>query len=534
MAETVLTYTLSDDKTYYIVSGCTSIADDGEVVIPDKYDDAENGEGPVTIINESAFENETALKKIKIGKNIQIIKKAAFRGCNQLTSIDIPDNVTLIGDGAFAKCAGLETVTIGRGVETIEVNAFDECTSLRVLKYNARNCKDMESGRSPFTASGNGLGISVTFGKDVERIPAYLFKPFYGAITVKANLASIQLKEGLKSIGNEAFYGCDNIKKVTIPSTVQKIGLRAFNPTTAVENFKLPDYDFLAFSFKGKHSVYDFGIYRVIDGDRYNFDLAPTMTDKTAENSTDGTFYFFTTHKQKNFNISFAFDGMTQENLQELKRWLDGKEMGDLYLDEEPYKIYTAKVTGQPTLKVIPFETTNASGEKIRIYKGEGAVTFTAFWPYAHTPDENTLISTQISSSGRFDADGTLLDSYDSWNYPTKEQWKLASGLMERTSHEGKNPGDVPAHFVLTKNGEFTTSRDNSTFKVGELSISLKIGIKIKNLIWDSKTGIVSQEYNEIRTPISYTGNSLGGIPVGGTDILELNGGTLNYHYWYY
>lgn len=143
------------------------------------------------------------------------------------------------------------------------------------------------------------------------------------------------------------------------------------------------DYDFIAFTFNGKHSYEDFGIIRTSDGDRYNDNLAPTMTDKTAEvPGGDGIYYFGTTHKQKDFNISFAFDHMTEQKYREMRQWLNGKEMGDLWFAEAPYKVYTVKVTGNPTMKTICFDE---DGE--RIYKGEGSVTFTAYWPYAHTPD---------------------------------------------------------------------------------------------------------------------------------------------------
>lgn len=56
--------------------------------------------------------------------------------------------------------------------------------------------------------------------------------------------------------------------------------------------------------------------------------------------------------------------------------------MGDLWFSERPYKVWTAKITGQSSMKYIPFNINNK-----RIYKGEGTITFTAYWPYAHTPD---------------------------------------------------------------------------------------------------------------------------------------------------
>ena len=148
------------------------------------------------------------------------------------------------------------------------------------------------------------------------------------------------------------------------------------------------DFDFLAFSFGGKHSYDDFGVYRTLDGDRYNIDLAPTLMDMTADlPSADGVYFFNTLHKQKNFNISFAFDDLSEEKMQEMKKWLDGKDLKPLWFEEAPYKVYTAKVTGQPQLKVVCF-TKLVNGEKKRVYKGEGTLVFTAYWPYGHTPDK--------------------------------------------------------------------------------------------------------------------------------------------------
>lgn len=145
------------------------------------------------------------------------------------------------------------------------------------------------------------------------------------------------------------------------------------------------DYDFIAFSFNNKHSYEDFGIYRVSDGNRYNTELNPQIADRTAEvMGSDGMIYFGSNYKQKVFNISFAFDGLTDIKIRELKQWLNGKEMHDLWFAEEPHKVYSAKVTGQPSIKVVPFDDDTYG----RIYKGEGTVQFTAYWPYAHTPDK--------------------------------------------------------------------------------------------------------------------------------------------------
>ena len=41
-------------------------------------------------------------------------------------------------------------------------------------------------------------------------------------------LASVEIGKGLQKIGDEAFYGCRNLKKITIPASVNSIGKSCF------------------------------------------------------------------------------------------------------------------------------------------------------------------------------------------------------------------------------------------------------------------------------------------------------------------
>jgi hypothetical protein len=61
-----------------------------------------------------------------------------------------------------------------------------------------------------------------------------------------------------------------------------------------------------------------------------------------------------------------------------MKRHFGDKKIHDLVFDENPYKIYSAKVTGSATLKYIPFEE-KVKNETKRIYKGEGSLQFTCY-----------------------------------------------------------------------------------------------------------------------------------------------------------
>ena len=294
------------------------------------------------------------------------------------------------------------------------------------------------------------------------------------------------------------------------------------------------DFDFLAFSFNGLHSWDDFKIYRTISGDRHDLPTVGQIKDITVEvPGGDGLYYFESFHREKKFSISFAFDNLTEIQLSRLKQWLNGKELGDLWFEEAPYKVYTAKVTGKPTLKVIPFERVKketSSGtlkEYIETYyKGEGNVEFTAFWPYAHTPHFVQTTSARLGGQG--------IDAYSAFR--NSSSWQAAVQLPSTHSNarKGENKGELPAPFVLIKNGK--TSKDTE-FRVGEAWI--KVLVDCQDLNWDSKTGLVTATMASSTTEkvvIPCLGEPIGAIPIEGLseDELTLSGATLTYHYWYY
>ena len=101
-----LVYTLSDDETYYIVSGIGTCKDTS-IVIP------------------SVYEN----------KPVKEIGSCAFQYCTTLTSVTIPDSVTSIGYDAFHYCANLTSVEIPNSVRSIGNYAFQNCVSLTSIKY---------------------------------------------------------------------------------------------------------------------------------------------------------------------------------------------------------------------------------------------------------------------------------------------------------------------------------------------------------------------------------------------------------------
>lgn len=139
--------------------------------------------------------------------------------------------------------------------------------------------------------------------------------------------------------------------------------------------------DYIGFSFNGVHSS-ELGIKRISEGSRFNENLLPTIQDKTIQiPGGDGMYYFGSYYTQRQFNINYAFDSLTEQQLNRIKAVFGDKKPHRLVFDETPYKVYLAKVTGSASIKHIPF----AEGATNRIYKGEGSIQFTAYEPFARS-----------------------------------------------------------------------------------------------------------------------------------------------------
>lgn len=207
--------------------------------------------------------------------------------------------------------------------------------------------------------------------------------------------------------------------------------------------------DFIGFSFN-EHRSESLGIVRVSDGSRYNEDLIPTTQDKTVQvPGGDGFYYFGSDYTQRQFSINIAFDELTEKQFRELQQVFGTKELGKLVFDERPYKYYMVK-SGKPQLKYICF---GKEGE--RIYKGEGTLSFTAYYPFAKSVFK-------------------FLNEYSDKN---KDEWKEASGMKaekgtyDTVSNNGSisvyNAGDLEADFIL----RFSLPVDNTP--IGDIKITL-------------------------------------------------------------
>ena len=237
--------------------------------------------------------------------------------------------------------------------------------------------------------------------------------------------------------------------------------------------------DFTGFYFDNVHSS-AYGLVRTSDGSRYTEGLIPEFEDREIELvGGDGSLYEGRRFKKTPFTVEVAFDHMTETQLRDLRQWLGTDELKPFRFDERPYKTYWVKPSRKPELTYICFMEEDESYEdgtyfgpgsdthKIRIYKGEGKLEFTAYDPYGYCIDESTLIEgaewkelpkinwQNSDSYNDFNEGGTnhisewgiavgLKDTFDLQNYNVfseKEAYRYEARLY--------NPGDFETDFML-------------------------------------------------------------------------------------
>lgn len=232
--------------------------------------------------------------------------------------------------------------------------------------------------------------------------------------------------------------------------------------------------DYVGFSFNGLHSS-QFGIKSVSSSNRYTRGLLPASSDISIEvNGGSGSYYFGSELKNRTFNLTLAFDDVTEQEVREISRWLYANGgVASLIFDELPYIQYYARMNGTPDMKYLVFD--DAYGA--RVYKGELNITFTAYDPYGYSVHKYLSEYNLEDNAGEWSEASALLQSqtvnnitYDTF-IPSTHTFNLY------------NPGDVEVDFILT----LTVNHGTESFPVNRININLEAN----SLILDT-TGITN------------------------------------------
>lgn len=153
--------------------------------------------------------------RIIIAPGVTSVGRRAFYGMRNLTSVSIPDTVTSLGALAFADCMSLKRISFP-GVETIGWGCFYGCTALVnvVLPETLRSIGDQA-----FYQCSRLAGITIP--QSVEEMGVMVF-------SYCKSLVYVRIQAKLTVLPNWTFYGCVRLWEVYLPSSIATVETNAF------------------------------------------------------------------------------------------------------------------------------------------------------------------------------------------------------------------------------------------------------------------------------------------------------------------
>ena len=228
----------------------------------------------VTGIGNHAFYGCSNIKRLELPTNVVSVGTSAFEGCSELLSISIPKNVSNIGYGAFFDCYKIESITVEEGniVYHSEGNCLIKTNSKSIVlgcknsviptdgsvtiigSFAFAGCIGLERIAIPSSIKSMSEGafsgcysLKDVYVTDIADWCGISFNgiaanPFYYARNFYLNgeiLTDLVIPDTVTSINSYAFYGCNDLKNITIGSGVKNIGTAVFIKCRNIESINV-------------------------------------------------------------------------------------------------------------------------------------------------------------------------------------------------------------------------------------------------------------------------------------------------------
>lgn len=209
-------------------------------------------------IQRQAFHHCTALTDVNIPKSVTEIGEYAFAGCLALDGIVLPQGLTQIANGCFFFCESLQKIFIPNSVTSIGTAAFEWCSTLVQMDLTAGL---QEIGKRAFECCKSLLRISIP--STVTKVDADAFRgcpsldltiheglkylgsmynPYHLLVSVvDHNITACKLHPDTKIIASRAFWDCDALKSIELPSGLLAIGEQAFGCCPRLWDLHIPN-----------------------------------------------------------------------------------------------------------------------------------------------------------------------------------------------------------------------------------------------------------------------------------------------------
>ena len=243
----------------------------GDIIIPQTLK-IDGNEYYVRSIDNYAFSRNSQLQSVVFPEGLITIRKYAFCGCNEITSLTFPSSIEEIEESAFRDCNKLTSVYIKKEnpyLILMDDNVFsdsmvcnlyvpDKCindySSLPVWSCFNQILSDVigqDGLLYNILSEENKTAILVGYNNIHETmdIPSKISisEHEYTVVAIKdhsfsncTELTSITIPTSIETIGIAAFSGCSNLKEINLPSSLYVIEEDMFRGCKSLESFSFP------------------------------------------------------------------------------------------------------------------------------------------------------------------------------------------------------------------------------------------------------------------------------------------------------
>lgn len=166
-------------------------------------------------------------------------KTKMFFAVKSLREYAIPSSVSEIIQEAFYNCRHLKTLVLPLRLKSVNGHHFSNCDSLYSISVDEKNPYLCSDGSALYNKDKSEL-VFVYHTVRKMSIPSSVTKIGDYAFYNCTNLSSLTLPSGVKEIGFSAFQGCKSLTSVTIPSGVKYISSFTFYGCESLRFINLP------------------------------------------------------------------------------------------------------------------------------------------------------------------------------------------------------------------------------------------------------------------------------------------------------
>ena len=151
---------------------------------------------------------------------------------------------------------------------------------------------------------------------------------------------------------SEVLIGHEELNPRVKPSQVYQV-----THDGAGNRLPLMNRAFISFTYDGK-TIEDYNLIAIIESNSLLRHFYADFEDSTSDYEVlDGQFYWGSHFKNNTLELKLVTDGITEQQLAELKRWLVPGPAKELILSENPNRGIQARISEVPSYEeIVPFE----------------------------------------------------------------------------------------------------------------------------------------------------------------------------------